>query len=168
VHHGSEFLCALLNEQPMGFYPPDSLAHEAQRRGIELRAVDVNASAADCTVEDGGAVRIGLGYVRGVRADEVEALVGARNADGQFTSLSELIARVPAALSSLEQLAWSGACDALAGSRRSALWSLGVAIGGRRVHAAPSSRYRSTSARRRTLRELGRWDRLLANYATSA
>ena len=36
VHYGPEFLCSLLNEQPMGFYPPDALVHEAQRRGIEL------------------------------------------------------------------------------------------------------------------------------------
>ena len=36
VHYGPEFLCALLNEQPMGFYPPDSLVHEAQRRGIRV------------------------------------------------------------------------------------------------------------------------------------
>ncbi len=36
VHYGPEFLCALLNEQPMGFYPPDSLVHEAQRRGFEV------------------------------------------------------------------------------------------------------------------------------------
>ena len=28
--------CALLDEQPMGFYPPDALVHEAQRRGIEV------------------------------------------------------------------------------------------------------------------------------------
>ena len=51
VHHGPEFLCALLNEQPMGFYAPDTLAHEAQRRGIALRPPDVNASEALCTVE---------------------------------------------------------------------------------------------------------------------
>ncbi len=51
VHHGPEFLCALMNEQPMGFYAPDTLAHEAQRRGIALRPPDVNASEALCTVE---------------------------------------------------------------------------------------------------------------------
>src|SRR6476619_6367643 len=50
VHYGPEFLCALLNEQPMGFYAPDTLAHEAQRRGIAMLAPDVNASEADCTV----------------------------------------------------------------------------------------------------------------------
>ena len=36
VHYGPEFLCALLNEQPMGFYASDTLVHEAQRRGIAL------------------------------------------------------------------------------------------------------------------------------------
>jgi error-prone DNA polymerase len=167
VHHGPEFLCALLNEQPMGFYPPDSLAHEAQRRSIELRAVDVNASAAECTVEAGGAVRVGLGYVRGVRADEVTALVAAREAEGAFKSLRDLIARVPVARDSLDQLAWSGACDALAGSRRGALWSLGVAIGGRRVPGGTQLALPLDLGPPPALRELGRWERLLADYATS-
>ncbi|HEV7461366.1 MAG TPA: DNA polymerase III subunit alpha, partial [Solirubrobacteraceae bacterium] len=75
VHYGPELLCSLLNEQPMGFYPPDALVHEVQRRGFQVLPVDVNASAAECTVEvDGGngdgpaqRVRIGLGYVNGVR-----------------------------------------------------------------------------------------------------
>ncbi|MFS8483305.1 MAG: hypothetical protein FWJ94_15495, partial [Acidimicrobiia bacterium] len=51
VHRGPEFLCGLLNEQPMGFYPPDALVHEAQRRGIEVLPPDVNASRVECTVE---------------------------------------------------------------------------------------------------------------------
>ncbi len=166
VHYGPEFLCALLNEQPMGFYPPDSLAHEAQRRGIELRPVEVNASDAQCTVQD-GAVRIGLGYVRGVRAEEIAALVEARSADGPFESLSQLLARVPAARPSLEQLAWSGACDSLAGSRRGALWSLGVALGARRVPGGTQLALALDLGSSPALPELGRWERLLANYATS-
>src|SRR3954447_8503168 len=44
IHFGPEFLCSLLNEQPMGFYPPDSLVHEAQRRGIRVAPVDANRS----------------------------------------------------------------------------------------------------------------------------
>ena len=58
VHYHPEFLCALLNEQPMGFYPPDSLVHEAQRMEVEVRAPCVVASAAHCRVE-GDAVRLG-------------------------------------------------------------------------------------------------------------
>jgi len=174
VHYGPEFLCALLNEQPMGFYPPDALAHEAQRRGIELRAVDVNASLPECSLEaspsrgaGGGAVRIGLGYVRGVRAEEVAALVRAREEGGPFASVAELAARVPAARASLEQLAWSGACDALAGERRRALWDLGVAIPGQRVPGGTQLALALDSGAPPALRELGRWEQLLADYATS-
>ena len=51
VHRGPEFLCALLNEQPMGFYPPDSLVHEAQRRGVRVAAPDANRGGVLCQVE---------------------------------------------------------------------------------------------------------------------
>ncbi|MFL5817966.1 MAG: DNA polymerase III subunit alpha, partial [Conexibacter sp.] len=136
VHYPPEFLCALLNEQPMGFYPPDALVHEAQRRGLTILPPDVNASEVECTVErvDPHVVRIGLGYVRGVQQADAEALVAARTAGGPFRDLGELAARAGAGRPALELLAWSGACDGLAGGdRRVALWRLGVATPGRRV-----------------------------------
>ena len=67
VHHGPEFLCALLNEQPMGFYPPDSLVHEAQRRGVRIAPVDANRSRVLCHVEsprDSGGCVAGSGGPR--------------------------------------------------------------------------------------------------------
>ena len=78
VHYGPEFLCALLNEQPMGFYPPDALVHEAQRRGMEVLPPHINRSSDECRVED-MAVRIGLGYVQGVKEEEIKALVAERD-----------------------------------------------------------------------------------------
>src|ERR1700753_1161134 len=54
VHYGPALLCSLLNEQPMGFYPPDALVHEAQRRGIEVLPPDVNHSEVECDVELAG------------------------------------------------------------------------------------------------------------------
>jgi error-prone DNA polymerase len=50
-HYPAEFLCALLNEQPMGFYPPASLVRDAQRRGVEVRPPDVNVSGAKAQLE---------------------------------------------------------------------------------------------------------------------
>ncbi|MBM3677995.1 MAG: DNA polymerase III subunit alpha, partial [Actinobacteria bacterium] len=50
-HYPAEFLCALLNEQPMGFYPPASLVRDAQRRGVEVLPPDVNLSGARCRLE---------------------------------------------------------------------------------------------------------------------
>jgi error-prone DNA polymerase len=115
VHYGPEFLAALLDEQPMGFYPPDALVHEAQRRGITVHPPDVNASAAGASVTPDGAVRLGLGHVLGIRADEVQALVAERERAGPYRTLEELASRAGAGRPSLKMLAWAGACDVLAG-----------------------------------------------------
>jgi error-prone DNA polymerase len=131
VHYPAELLCALLNEQPMGFYPPDSLIHEAQRRGLLVMPPEVNASEAECTIEPAGAIRIGLSYIKGIRAAEVSRLLAARGEGGAFRSIEDLAARAGLSRSALERLAWAGACEALVrapGSpRRTALWQAGVA-----------------------------------------
>jgi error-prone DNA polymerase len=69
VHYPAAFFAALLNNQPMGFYHPATLVKDAQRRGVVFEPIDVQVSEWDCTVEQGGAVRIGLRYVRGLRAE---------------------------------------------------------------------------------------------------
>src|SRR3954449_6582031 len=84
VHYAPEFLCALMNEQPMGFYPPDTLVHEAQRRGIDVLPPCVVASRVECTVEARGSVRIGLGYVGGVGEAEAKLIVEERERGGGF------------------------------------------------------------------------------------
>ncbi len=176
VHYGPEFLCALLNEQPMGFYASDSLIHEAELRGITVHGVDVNASEVRCTVQD-GAVRVGLGYIKDVPEAQASALVGERMRAGPFTSAGELAARAGVSRSVLEQLAWSGACDCLLDGarredRRSALWQLGVAAPAERLQDADGQKgtqlalpFELASAPR--LRTLGRWQRLIADYSTT-
>ena len=143
-HYGPEFLCGLLNEQPMGFYPPDALVHEAQRRDIVVLPPDARRSLAECRVED-GAVRIGLGYVNGVRKQDVKAIVAERERGGPFRSLADLAARCGACRETLERLAWAGACDSLVGGppavrRRTALWQLGVTRRGAPARVAQRGR----------------------------
>ena len=174
VHHGPEFLCGLMNEQPMGFYPPDALAHDAQRRGIEVRPPDVNESALLCSTEPSGgepfdrAVRIGLGYVNVARASEVAALVEERERGGPFSSPADLAARCASRRETLELLAWAGACDALCGGRREALWLLGVAAPG--VAAGGRGEIQLAlplDAEVPELPGLSDWERLVADYATT-
>ena len=176
VHYGPEFLCALLNEQPMGFYAPDSLVHEAEHRGIEVLGLDVNASHVQCTVEavpatesPGLGVRLGLGYIKDVAAAEARELVDERERNGSFRSLGDLAARVGAGRRTLEQLAWSGACDGLIGEadRRSALWRLGVAAPGQGAGEGTQLALAMELPAAPRLRSLGRWQRLIADYATS-
>jgi error-prone DNA polymerase len=184
VHYGAEFLCALLNEQPMGFYAPDSLVHEAENRSAPARiavlGLDVNASQVQCTVEHGG-VRLGLGYIKGITTIEAQALVSERLRGGSFGSLAELAGRAGVRRETLEQLAWSGACDSLmtgslAGQdRRLALWQLGLAAkaeaGGEGSQTGMKGGVQLAlpldlpAAPR--LRPLGRWQKLIADYSTS-
>jgi error-prone DNA polymerase len=168
VHYGPEFLCALLDEQPMGFYPPDALVHEAQRRGIEVLPPEVNASDVGCSVTADGAVRVGLGYIIGVRADEIAALVAARREGGPFASLEDLASRAGAGRPALERLAWSGACDALAGGdRRVALWQLGVTAPGQRVAEGTQLALALDLPAAPALASLSPWEAMVANYATT-
>ncbi len=194
VHYGPEFLCALLNEQPMGFYAPDSLIHEAQHRGIVILPLDVNASMAECTVQD-GAIRLGLGYIKDVGGEEVRELVAERGRGGPFVSLGELAGRIGVRRRTLEQLAWSGACDELvAGAagerggvarglaslggesavctvgeadRRAALWQLGMATPGVGTREDTQLALPLELPQVPRLRKLGRWQRLIADYSTS-
>lgn len=183
VHYAPEFLCSLLNEQPMGFYPSDALVHEAQRRGIEVLPPDVNRSGVECemSVTEGGdplrgPVRIGLGYIRGVRAQEIEQLVSARERGGPFRTLSDLASRAGAGAPAMELLAWSGACDTLVedpaqrsrgSARRVALWQLGVATPGRRVPGGTQLALPLDLPAPPALRELSGWESMLADYGTA-
>jgi error-prone DNA polymerase len=120
-HYPAEFLCALLNAQPMGFYPPASLVRDAQRRGVEVRPPDVNVSKAKCSLED-GAVRIGLEYVASIGEDDARTLAEA----APFEDVVQLAQRTSIGHDGLESLIASGACDSLGVSRRGLLWELGL------------------------------------------
>src|SRR3954454_7447297 len=183
VHYAPEFLCALLNEQPMGFYPPDTLVHEAQRRSIDVLPPDVSSSSAECRVE-GSAVRIGLGYVSGVSADDVRSIVAERDRGGPFASVEQLASRCATRVDALERLAWAGAIDSLAGgSRREApwrvrggrpgggargepLWRLGVAAPGVSVEGGTQLAL-PVEVDAPELESLTSWERMLADYGST-
>lgn len=176
-HYGPEYLCSLLDEQPMGFYPPDALIHEAQRRGIVVEPPDVAVSQVDCTVADDGAIRIGLGYVKGVRADEAAALVAEREHHGPWRDLEDLVRRTSGGTTSLEALAWSGACDEIVGAdvpvarrRRVALWRVGAVVPGHRVASGTQMALgleSSGSTAATALPGMSAWERLIADYETT-
>src|SRR4029434_4500765 len=69
AHFPAAFYTALLNNQPMGFYHPATLVKDAQRRGVRFTPVDVQVSGWNCRIEENGAIRLGLRYVKGLRAD---------------------------------------------------------------------------------------------------
>ena len=99
VRYLAAFTCAILNNQPMGFYAPAVLVKDAQRHGLRVKPIDVQISDWPCTVEhesDGSlSLRMGLNYAKGLRKQSGEALVNSRKQAGLFRSAEDIALRVP-------------------------------------------------------------------------
>jgi error-prone DNA polymerase len=130
-HYLAAFTAAMLNNQPMGFYSPATLVKDAQRHGLRIRPIDVTCSDWLCKLEKQGeelSVRLGMRYVRGLRAEIAEEIVRERNGRA-FISLDDLKLRVPAIRKTeLTALAEIGALNFIGGGRgshrRDALWQV--------------------------------------------
>ena len=100
VKYLAAFTCAMLNNQPMGFYMPAVLVKDAQRHGLRVRPVDVQRSRWECeVVQEAGdemTLRLGLMYTKGMRQGTAEALVSARESPAvRFKNVEDLARRVP-------------------------------------------------------------------------
>ncbi len=122
AHHHNAFVCALLNNQPMGFYHPMTLVKDAQRHGVKFLPVDVTRSEVVCALE-GGPIRLGLNYVTSLRAPAAAAIVEERNRR-RFESIEDFTRRTRLHADELERLASIGAFAAFDHTRRDALWQV--------------------------------------------
>ncbi len=123
-HHPAEFLCAMLNSQPLGFYSPSQLVQDAKRHQVDVRAVDVMSSEVDCTLEDlphAPAVRLGLRMVSGLKAASADRIVVARQAQ-VFDSAEDLARRAGLDQADMKLLAAADALRSLSGHRRQQVW----------------------------------------------
>jgi error-prone DNA polymerase len=172
VHYLAAFTCAILNNQPMGFYMPAVIVKDAQRHDLRVRVIDVQRSDWQCTVEkepdESLSLRMGLLYVKGLRQQSAEAMKAAREQDGPFCSTDDLALRVPELNPrELKQLARVGALNSLEGveHRRDALWQVeqaGRLVGPlfRQRDVQPTEEVDKSPLRRMTTEE-----RLVADYS---
>jgi len=142
VHYPAEYYCALLNHQPMGFYPPEVIANDARLHGVPVLRPDVNLSQAACCLEQacsleracskeqvrqgerGNGLRLGLRYVHGLGEAWQERIVE-RRASGPYRDLADFCRRARLPRSLVENLIRSGTMDSLGPARRDLLWALG-------------------------------------------
>jgi error-prone DNA polymerase len=137
------FCAAILNSQPMGFYAPAQLVRDARDHGVEIRAVDVNHSDWDCTLEEAvfnptqiaerhadmrgvikskHAVRIGFRRIKGLSKERMEQFVGRRG--GGYDSVRDLWLRSGLDVGEIERLAQADAFRSIGLDRRAALWAV--------------------------------------------
>lgn len=126
-HTPAAFTCALLNSQPMGFYSASQLVQDVRRHDVAVRAIDVNDSNWDCTLEtgeDGVAVlRLGLRMIKGLAEDVGQRIVAERE-NGAYVKVQHLLERARLNRRELGVLATSGALRALSGDRHKARWAV--------------------------------------------
>ena len=123
-HHPAEFLAAMLNSQPLGFYSASQLTQDAKRHNVEVRAVDVMFSDWDCTLEGlphPPAVRLGLRQISGLKQASVERIVAARS-EAPFESAEDLARRANLDQPEMKLLAAADALMSLSGHRRQQVW----------------------------------------------
>lgn len=140
AHYPAEFLCARLMDHG-GFHHPAVYIAEARRLGIPVLPPHVNVSGRKVTLQrtagkGGGkagkkpreplhtqhaaALWLGLGQVRDLRRESVRGIVTAREARS-FTSLRDLLDRVPLQTKEAQHLIQCGALDGLGESRAAML-----------------------------------------------
>jgi error-prone DNA polymerase len=129
-YHPTEFYCALLNEQPMGFYSPEVIANDARRHDVAIRGIDVNQSWVECSIEPAtahkhSAVRLGYRYLKhlGPAAHEV---LDAERARGPYRSLWDFWSRTRLERKPIEALISAGAFAWTGLHERELLWQLGT------------------------------------------
>ncbi len=123
AHRPAEFLAALLNNQPLGFYSPSTLVQDARRHGVKTLPVCIALSDEKCRVEAGDTVRLGFMSIKGLRKENVTAMLLAR-AQRPFGSMTDFLRRTGFSPAERRALSAAGALNTLAGHRRAALWEV--------------------------------------------
>ena len=106
---------------------------------------------------------------RSVGEDDAVALVDERDANGPYLDVGNLARRAPISGDGLVALVEGGACDSFGKRRRDVLWELGLARRPRSVPGTQGAAKQLTlglapTAATPALRDLTRWERMLADY----
>ncbi len=123
AHYPAEYYCALLNNQPMGFYQPRVLVRDARQHGVRTLPVHVNRSLAECTLED-GTIRLGYNYIDGLGDVAIDRVLASR-AEHPFAGLADFCERTRLPRRLAERIVLAKGFAAMEPDLRHLLWELG-------------------------------------------
>jgi error-prone DNA polymerase len=126
-YYPAPFYCALLNQQPMGFYSPEVVINDAKRHGIDILPPEVNRSVWNYALEktngEKQALRMGYRTISGVGEQVMERIRTARD-ESLFAGLRDFCIRTRLPQPTISDLIRAGTFDRF-GARRELLWELG-------------------------------------------
>ncbi|TAP40538.1 DNA polymerase III subunit alpha [Arthrobacter sp. S39] len=120
AHYAPEYMAALLTSVGDDKDKSAIYLNECRRMGITVLPPDVNESALNFTPV-GTDIRFGMGAIRNVGSNVVQAMVAARESEGAYTSFKDFLMKVPAVVCNkrtIESLIKAGAFDSLNHHRR--------------------------------------------------
>lgn len=120
AHYPAEYMAAVLSNNMNDIKQVTFFMEECKRMGLEVLGPDVNESYYKFTVNDQGAVRFGMGAIKGVGAGAVETIVANRK-DGTYKSIFDLAKRIDlraANKKAFENLALAGGFDCFTATHR--------------------------------------------------
>jgi DNA polymerase-3 subunit alpha len=121
AHYPAEYMAAVLSNNMNDIKQVSFFMEECKRMGLKVLSPDVNESFYKFTVNDNGAVRFGMGAIKGVGAGAVETIVQNRIKDGKYKSIFDLGKRIDlraANKKAFENLALAGGFDGFSETHR--------------------------------------------------
>ncbi|MBA5628996.1 DNA polymerase III subunit alpha [Moheibacter lacus] len=114
AHYPAEFMAAVLSNNMSNIKSVTFFMEECKSLGIPVLGPDVNESSFAFSVNDEGAIRFGMGAIKGVGGAAVESILGEREENGKFATIFDFVQRVDlrqANKKTIENLALAGAFD---------------------------------------------------------
>ena len=120
-----EFFVSVMNNQPMGFYPMETLKQDARRFGVPFLNPCVNRSLA-VSVPEEGSLRLGLQFIRDVGEESARLILEERERRGSYVTAGDLVRRTGLKPQAVLSLVMAGAFDGVTANRREGLWEAGL------------------------------------------
>jgi len=121
AHYPAEYMASVLSNNMNDIKSVTFFMEECKRMGIEVLGPDVNESYFKFAVNEEGAIRFGMGAIKGVGEGAVESIIETRKEHGKFTSIFDLTSKIDlraANKRTLESLAIAGGFDSFEGVHR--------------------------------------------------
>ena len=160
-YHPVEFFVSLINNQPMGFYPVETLKQDARRSGVPFLNPCVNRSGPDCAPHE-GSVLLGLRFIKDVGSASAELIVTEREQHGQYVGPADLVRRTGLKPQAVESLVMAGAFDELEPNRRKALWDAGLGL--RPLRSGQRAFAREVNGHAPDLKDFTGWEKMAGEY----
>lgn len=119
TYYPLEFITAVINNQG-GFYQTEIYVHEAKMSGAIIHPPCINKSNSETTLEENH-LYLGLMFIQGINAELLRTIITERDCNGNFTSLTNFISRIPIGIDSLQKLIFIGAFQSTGKSKNELL-----------------------------------------------